>query len=150
MICAKYGRNWPTDSGEVHFQNLSMYFHYFVIIAPWKRAGPFIWTKLNPLHPEDDLCNVWLKLAPWFLRRFLKFVNVFSLFRNCLPLKKDGALHLNKLEFPSPKDALCQVWLKLAQWFWRRIFLKFVIYVMYFTSTTIGANYPCGRCAIWT
>ena len=23
-------------------------------------------------------------------------------------------------EFPSPKNALCQVWLKLAQWFWRR------------------------------
>ena len=25
-----------------------------------------------------------------------------------------------KLESPSPKDALYQVWLKLAQWFWRR------------------------------
>ena len=36
------------------------------------------------------------------------------------PWKKDGAFHLNKLEFPSPEDALCQVWLKLAQWFWRR------------------------------
>ena len=24
------------------------------------------------------------------------------------------------LESPSPKDALCQDWLKLAQWFWRR------------------------------
>ena len=23
-------------------------------------------------------------------------------------------------ESPSPKNALCQVWLKLAQWFWRR------------------------------
>ena len=31
-----------------------------------------------------------------------------------------GALHFNKLESPSPKDALCQVWLKLAQWFWKR------------------------------
>ena len=44
-----------------------------------------------------------------------KFVNVFSLFRNYLPLEKGGPLHLNKLESPSPKDALCQVWLKLAQ-----------------------------------
>mgnify|MGYP003685852939 CR=1 FL=1 len=35
-------------------------------------------------------------------------------------------LHLNKLESPSPKDALCQVRLKLAQWFWRRRFLNFV------------------------
>ena len=33
---------------------------------------------------------------------------------------KGVALHLNKLESPSAKDALCQVWLKLAQWFWRR------------------------------
>ena len=31
-------------------------------------------------------------------------------------------LHLNKLESPSAKDALYQDWLKLAQWFWRRIF----------------------------
>ena len=44
----------------------------------------------------------------------------FLLFRNYLHLEKGGALHLNKLESPSPKDALCQVWLKLAQWFWRR------------------------------
>ena len=41
--------------------------------------------------------------------------NVFSLFRNYLPLEKGGAIHLNELESPSPKDAFCQVWLKLAQ-----------------------------------
>ena len=29
-----------------------MYFSYFVFISPWKRAGPFIWTNLNPLHPR--------------------------------------------------------------------------------------------------
>ena len=31
-----------------------------------------------------------------------------------------------KLESSSPKNALSQVWLKLAQWFWRRRFLKVV------------------------
>ena len=36
-------------------------------------------------------------------------------------------LHLNKLESPSPKDGLCQVWLILTQWFWRRRFLNFII-----------------------
>ena len=36
------------------------------------------------------------------------------------------ALHLYKLEFPSSKYALWKVWLKLAQWFWRWSFLKFV------------------------
>ena len=34
------------------------------------------------------------------------------------------ALHLNKLESPQPKGALCQVYLKLAKWFLRRIFLN--------------------------
>ena len=50
---------------------------------------------------------------------FLNFANVFSLCHNYLPFEKDGALHLNKLKFPSSKYELCQVWLKLAQWFWR-------------------------------
>ena len=50
----------------------------------------------------------------------------FLLFRKYLSLEKGGALHLNKLEFPSHEDALCQVWLKLAQWFWRRLFFNFV------------------------
>ena len=32
-----------------------MYFRFFVIISPWERAGPFIWTNLNPLH-QRMLC----------------------------------------------------------------------------------------------
>ena len=50
--CAKIGWNWASGSGEEDFLILSMYFLYFVIISPWKRAGPFIWTNLNPLHPR--------------------------------------------------------------------------------------------------
>ena len=40
------------------------------------------------------MCQVRLKLALWSRRRFVKFVNVFSLFRNYLPLGKEGGLHL--------------------------------------------------------
>jgi hypothetical protein len=62
-----------------------------------------------------------LNLACWFWRRrFLKNVSAFLHFRYYLPLEKGNPLHLNKLETPPPKDDLCQVWLKLAQWFWRR------------------------------
>ena len=43
-----------------------------------------------------------------------KIVNVFLLFHNYLPLEKGRALHLNKIESPSPMDALCQVWMKLV------------------------------------
>jgi hypothetical protein len=59
-------------------------------------------------------------LASWFWRRFKKRFSAFSLFRYYLPLKKGDPLSLNKLIFPSPKDDLCQVWLKLTQWFWKR------------------------------
>ena len=77
--------------------------------------------KLESPSHKDALCQVWIKLALCFLRRgFFNFLNVFSLFLNYLLLEKGGTLHLNKFESPSHKDALCQVWLKLAQWFWRR------------------------------
>ena len=79
-------------------------------------------NKFKFPSPKDALCQVYIKLGQWFWRRrFLNFVNVFSLyFKNCLPLEKDRVLHLNRLESPSPKDALCQVWLKSVQWFCRR------------------------------
>ena len=54
-LCAKFGWNWINGSGEEDFLILSIYFHYFVIISPWKRARPFIWTNLNPLYPRK-LC----------------------------------------------------------------------------------------------
>ena len=95
-----------------------MYFCYFLIIFPWKRSEPFIWTNLSCHHPSM-ICAKFD--SNWFLRRrFLNFINVFSLFRNYLPLEKVGALCLYKFEYPSTNDTLCQVWLKLAQWFCRK------------------------------
>jgi hypothetical protein len=64
-------------------------------------------------------------LACWFWRRrFLKIFSAFSLFRYYLPLERGYLLLLNKLKSPPPKDDLCQVWSKLAHWFWRRRFLN--------------------------
>ena len=104
----------------VDFKILLMYFRIFLIISPWKKAGPFIWTNLNPLHRKMHCVKFgWNWLSGSEEEYFLNFVNLFSLFLNYLPLEKGGALHLNKTESPSPKDALCQVWLKMAQWFWR-------------------------------
>ena len=74
----------------------------------------FIWTNLNPLHQSMHCAKFGLNWPSG------SEDNRFSLFLNYLSLEKGRALHLNKLEFPSPKDALCQVWLKLTQWFWRR------------------------------
>ena len=63
-------------------------------------------NKLESPSPKDSLCQVLLKLAQWFRRRFKNFINLFLLFRKYLFLDKDIALRLNKL-------ALCSVWLKL-------------------------------------
>ena len=127
MHCAKFGQKWLIGSGGEDFLISSMYFRYFVIISPWKRAGTFIWTNLNPLHPRIPSAQFGRKwLSGSGGEDFLSFVNVFSPFHNYLPFEKGVALYLNKLESPSPKDAVCQVWLKLAQWFWRRRFFNFV------------------------
>jgi hypothetical protein len=50
-------------------------------------------------------------------KKIFKNFSVFLLFRYYLPLEKSNPLHLKDLESPPPKDDLCQVWLKLAQWF---------------------------------
>ena len=79
------------------------------------------------------MCLVWRKLAQLFWRRkkYLDFVNVFSLFW-CLLLENSATLHLNKIESPSPKDAFYQVWLKLAQWNFVYVFLLFRYYHLSF------------------
>ena len=55
MLCAKLGWNWSSGSWEEDFFLISsMHFRYFIIIFPWKRAGPFIRTNLGSgsLHPR--------------------------------------------------------------------------------------------------
>ena len=59
MLFAKFDWNWPSGSGEEDYLILSMCFRYFVIISPWKRAGPFIWTNFNPLHPKMLCAKFW-------------------------------------------------------------------------------------------
>ena len=89
-----------------------------------RRNNPLftLWELKGSWIPFTHGCFVpnWLKSAQQFWRRFLNFIKVFWLFHNFLPLKKGRALHLHKIESSSPKEVLCQVWLKLAQRFWRR------------------------------
>ena len=85
---------------------------------PLEKGNALHLNKLESPSPKNTLCQDWLKSAHWFWSgRFFKFVNEFSLFRIYLPLEINMALHLKMLKSHSPKDALCQVWLKLAQWF---------------------------------
>jgi hypothetical protein len=93
-------------------------------LSPLRRGpGPLFeqtWIPFTPLYPRIIYAKFWLKLACWLWRRFLKIFIVFLLFCDYLTLEKGNPLHLNNLESPSPKDDLWKVWLKLAQWLWRR------------------------------
>ena len=138
MHCDKFGWNWLSGSGEdfLKFRQCIFLFHNYL---PLEKAKVLHLNKLQSPSPKDALCQVWLKLAQWFWRRrFLNFVNVFSLFCNYLPLEMGGALHMNKIESLLSKDVLCHVWLKLAQWFWRRRWKceKFTTTTTTMTTTT--------------
>ena len=62
-----------------------------------------------------------LRNISWQKKRFRKALLYKQVGKNSFPIKKKRCypFELNQLEFPSPKNALCQVWLKLANWFWR-------------------------------
>ena len=115
--------------------------------------------------PKHAPFQIWLKLAHSSEEEdFKNFVNIFSLFQNYLPLEKGLALHLNKLEFPLPKHALFQIWLKFAM----RICCKedsktLSMYFRYFVIISLWkkawpfieltwfpnylcANMPCAKC----
>ena len=106
------------------WRKTSSHVYIFAIISPLKRTWPFIWTNLNSLHPTITCTKSdWIWPAGSGEEDFSKF-SVYFDFRYYLPLEKGDPLPLNKLESPSPKDDLCQVWLKLAQWLWRGRFLN--------------------------
>ena len=96
-------------------------FSLFRKYLPLEKGGAFHLIKLESQSFKNDFCQVWLKFALCSGEEdFYRFLSMnLSLFRH-LPLKKDRALHLNKLESSLPKDALCKVWLNLACRFLRK------------------------------
>ena len=99
------------------WHSINSLFSYYPPPLPRGKRWPFISGNRfeSPLH-KDTQCQVWLKLAKWFLsRRFLKVVIVFSLCGHYLPLKNSMVLNLNKFQFLLPKNSLCHVWLSYFQ-----------------------------------
>ena len=64
---------------EKILKHSSMYFRYFVIFSPWKRAWSFtsFWKSKFPL-PKDALCRIWLKLVQYVvLEKKMKMWEVY-------------------------------------------------------------------------
>ena len=112
--------------GFLNFVNVFYVFRYYLSL---EKGRALQWTNLSTHQASMFVWNL-VEIGSWFLN----FVNIFSLFHNYLPLEKSEDFHLNKLESNSPKDVMCQVWLKLAMWLWRTFFLKFVnVYLVFFS-----------------
>ena len=79
MHCAKFGWNRLSGSGKEDFLISSVYFRYFLIISPWKRAWPIIWTKLNPLHTRM-FCASLVEIRSVVLEKKI-FLNLSMYFR---------------------------------------------------------------------
>ena len=75
---------------------MTMYFCYFPIIPPWKRARPYIWTNLNTLYPRMHCAKFGWDWPSGSGEDFLISINVFLLFCNYLPFEKGTALYLIK------------------------------------------------------
>ena len=61
MLCANLGWNWLSGSGKESFLISSMYFRYFIIISPWKRAGSFFEQTWIPFTKGCSVSSfVWI------------------------------------------------------------------------------------------
>jgi hypothetical protein len=89
---------------------LSLYSYSFAtcIISLGEGLSPLFEQFKSP-PSQNDLCQVCLKLALLFWRRFSNDPSPFLHFCDYLPFEEDMALYLNKFDFPLSKDNLYQV-----------------------------------------
>ena len=112
--CAKFGWNWPSGSWEKDFKFRQSIFAISKLSPLGKGRYPsFVQTWI--LFTQGCFVPSLVEIGPVVLeKKIFKLCLCILLIRNYLPLENGGNLHLNKLESPSPRDALCQVWLKLV------------------------------------
>jgi hypothetical protein len=66
-------------------------------------------------------------------KKILKKISVYFTLLLIPSLEEGQSPSFEQTSIPPPKDDLCQVWLKLAQWFWRRV-LKDPTLFLHFSS----------------
>ena len=109
-----------------------MYFYYFTTIFPLKRTWPFIWKKLESSWPIDAVCQLWLKLTKLFWKRgFFKVITLLYHFPIISPLGRAWPFIWTNLQSLQQRILCAKMLLKLAQWFWRRWFLKVILFFCY-------------------
>ena len=81
----------------------------FASISPWKVVRPFFVETYIPFT-QGCFVSSFIEIGPVVLEeKKFNLVQVFLQFHNYPPIEKSVSLHLNKLEFPLPRDVLCLV-----------------------------------------
>ena len=112
MLCAKFCWNWNTGSGEKDFLKFVNIFLQFLNYLPLEVSGALHWINLNPLHSKM-LCAKFGWSWPTvsgekFLKKFSMYFGYFIIVSSWKRVRPFIWTNM------SPKDALYQVWLKLA------------------------------------
>ena len=123
-----------------------MYFCYFVIFSPRKKAGPFIWTNLNLLHPkmhyanfgwnwssgfgEDDfyISSMYFRyfviISPWKKVRLSSEPTWVLITQECVVLRLveigPVALERNIFKFRQCNFVIIPHWKKLGHFIWKK------------------------------
>ena len=89
-------------------KNILNFVYVFSLICynlPLEKDGAFRLHKLESHSSKDACAKFCINWLSGIGIIYFNFVNEFPLFRYYLPVEKDGDLHLNKLESPSPRYA---------------------------------------------
>ena len=106
------------------------YIHSMILNGTENPSSKHISWRLVIVRYKMKTRGPWVTTLTW--GRFLNVFNIILKFHYNLPLEADAALHLNKFDSPSPKEAVANVWLKLAQWFRKRRFLNIFNVILQF------------------
>ena len=115
--------------------NFIIFFFQKPVSSIWEKNYSLSLKKLNPLTFVPSLVEIGQVVQEKTIFENFQYIFIMRLYN--LPLIKGVVLHSNKFKSPLPKDALCQlqVWLNMAQWLWRKRFLKvvntFSLYIYY-------------------
>ena len=98
-----------------------MYFCCFIIISPLKRAWPFIYTKMNPLHPKS-LVEIGQVVLEKMIFKFCQCIVAIVL---SFPLWKGHGPSFELIWIPFIKGYFKQSLVKIFPFVLEKLFLNF-------------------------
>jgi hypothetical protein len=132
-LSCKYDVLWLSGSWEDFYMTPTPLLH-FCNYFPFEEDLALYLNNLEFPLPEDNLYQVWFKLASWFWRRFFFNINTCKYgFPYCVPTRPPGTMMWTILNQHYIRKLLSK-WPILAQWFWRKIIIwpppQFCIFVI--------------------